>query len=128
MGDFDNYAAQAPQTGKTVTYDFFGLRNADGSHPIAHVEWIDDKAWNQHVLSLAGTKDDTGVGKANRDLVARHVKKLEHVFRSDGTAATEDIAKFIYAIPAHDFSRLLAFARNDETYRSYADPEAVAGK
>ena len=129
MGDFDNYTAQAPQSGKLAEFTFFGLRNADGSHPIAHVEFIDDKAWNQHVLSLAGMKDDAEVMRANRELVARHVKKIEHVFRGDGSPATDaHIGKFIGAIPAHDFGRLFTFARNDETFRTYADPEAVAGK
>jgi len=126
---FDNYAAQAPQTGKLATYEFFGLRNEDGTHPIAHVEFISDKAWNQHILSLAGKKDDAEVLQANRELVARHVKKLEHVFHTDGSAATDaDIAPFVHKIPAHDFGRLFQYARNDETFRSYADPETVAGK
>jgi hypothetical protein len=129
VGEFDNYAAQAPQSGKLATYTFFGLRNPDGTHPKVHVEFIDDKAWNQHLISIAGKTDGDEILAANREIVVRHVKRIEHVYRKDGSAADDtDIAKFIHAIPAHDFGRLFTYARNDEQFRAYANPETVAGK
>lgn len=125
---FGNYAAQTPH-GRHAAFTFEGLRNADGTNPIVHVEFIGDREWNQHVISLAGNKDEAEGERRLRALVARHVRKLDHVYHADGTpAGVEDAAAFVAEIPNHDFRRLLVFARSDEEFREYASPEAVAGK
>jgi hypothetical protein len=140
VGDFSNYAEQGLQFGKTVPYEVAELANADGTHPLLHVEHLGaaNASMMEEVLARASTEEAKPLGLAeairqNRDALARHcVRRLERVYFSDGTPATDaDIAGFVGSMPMKAFERLLAFVVNEKNFYKYPiveKPAALAEK
>ncbi len=130
MGDFSNYEKQGAQPGQTVAYEVKELRNADGSHPLVHLEHLGsaNAGLMQRMLARAGgNKDD------DRELVIKYsARRLERALFSDGTPAADgDIPAFIHALPPTAFLRLVNFASDETNYCEYpiaADPQALAEK
>ena len=140
MGDFANYAKQGPAPGKTVPHVVTELLNADGSHPIVHVEYIgrSNPSYLEEVLAAAKTEEPARTTTAerlahSRDIVIKHsARRLENVFFSDGTRATDaDLPAFIRAMPLAAFERLTSTAINESNYCEYpiaAKPAELAEK
>jgi hypothetical protein len=147
---FGNYSKQAPQCAVTRPCVLRGLRNPDGSNPVVHVEFLgrENKPYWLELLAKTQAKAQTASSVAspaeldrkgrdeiaeNRETVIKHsARRLEHVFRDDGTAANEkDIAGFVRSIPDEDFEYLFGFALTAANFRDYAitgDPQAIAEK
>jgi hypothetical protein len=147
---FGNYSKQAPQTAVTRPCVLRGLRNADGSNPVVHVEFLsrDNKPYWLELLARTQAKAQTASSVAspaeldrkgrdeiaeNRETVIKHsARSLENVFRQDGTPATDkDIALFVRSIPDEDFDHLYVFALTAANFRDYqvaSDPQAIAEK
>jgi hypothetical protein len=147
---FGNYTSQAPKTGKTSPCVLRGLRNADGSHPVVHVEYLgeENRPFYLEQLAKAQTRMRAVMASStpadmdrqaredrldNRETVIQHAaRKLENVFHVDGSLATEaDISGFIRSIPDRDFDQLFAHAQNHNNYRDYpivGEPQAIAEK
>jgi hypothetical protein len=147
---FGKYSKQAPQTAVTRPCVLRGLRNADGSNPVVHVEFLgrENKPYWLELLSKTQDKMRTASSVAspaeldrkgrdeqaeNRETVIKHsARKLENVFRDDGTPATDkEIALFVRSIPDEDFEHLFAFASTSSNFRDYpitGDPQAIAEK
>lgn len=137
MGDFSNYEKQAPRSGQTVPYEVTELKNPDGTHPIVHIEHIGDsnETFVEEMLARAGADevDETHAAKlaTARDRVIRHAaRRLERVFFSDGTQATDaDIPGFVRALPVRAFDRMARFAMSEAPFVEIAtDPQALAEK
>lgn len=148
---FGHYTKQAPQQGRTVPYVLYGLRNADGTSPIVHVEHIGEsnRPFWLDALAKASAKAKEGAAapttpteidrmrRANREdnretVIAHSARRLERVFRQDGTPATDkDLRAFILAIPDSDFDELWAFVQNPHNFRDFTiaeEPEKLAGE
>jgi len=147
---FANYTKQAPQSGATRPCVLRGLRNADGSNPVVHVEflgrdnkpyWLELLAKTQEKMRVASSvsspaeldRKSREERAENRETVITHsARKLENVFHADGAPATDkDIALFVRSIPDEDFETLFTFASNSANYREYViagDPKAIAEK
>lgn len=147
---FGNYSKQAPQAGVTRPCVLHRLRNADGSHPVVHVEhlsrdnksyWLEllaktqDRARSVSAISTPAELDrkDREERADNRETMIRHsARRIENVFHADGSPAGEkDLAGFIRSIPDEDFDTLFAFASSSGNFRDYpitGDPQAIAGE
>jgi len=140
---FDHYTKQAPQQGRTVPYTLVALRNPDGSSPVLHVEylgesnrpyWLESLARAQAKEKPSGTtpieidRERRAQRDKNRATLAQHsVRRLEHVFRSDGTSATSaDIPAVLAAIPDEDLDALWFFVQNPGNFRDYTFAETPA--
>lgn len=124
MRDFSNYAEQGLQLGKTVEHEITELLNADGTHPLVHVEHLGaaNASLFEDIIASAGKTEDVKTSieqeRALREVVIKHgVRRLERVFFSDGTAATDaDISGFVLSLPAQAFTRLAAFAMDESNF------------
>jgi hypothetical protein len=124
---FANYAQQGVRFGATVPYDVTELVNADGSHPILHLEHMGaaNASWLEEMIARSKAKDDdvarpgiAEVNRANQDAIIKHcARRLDRVFLDDGTAATDDdIPDFIRAMPAKALMRLMAFVLDESNF------------
>lgn len=125
MSDFSNYADQGIQVGKTVPYEVTELVNADGTHPLVHVEHLGmaNISLTEEVIAKAGSPEEeakTALDRehANRETLIKHcVRRLERVYFSDGTPATDaDIPGFIRSLPAQPFARLGVFVMTEDNF------------
>lgn len=125
MGDFAHYAEQGLQIGKTVEYEVTELLNADGTHPLLHVEHFGmaNVSLTEESIATAGKPEEavkTPIERerANRDTLIKHcIRRLERVFFSDGTSATDaDIAGFVRSLPAKAFARLGSFVMDEGNF------------
>lgn len=140
MADFSNYAEQGLRFGHTVPFEVTELTNADGSHPLLHVEHLGTANGTllEEIIARAGAPRETEDAadflrrlRENQDAVSKHcVRDIERVFFSDGTAATkDDIPAFVRAMPAKAFQRLLEFAYNEANFYKPAEkPQVLAEK
>jgi hypothetical protein len=131
MGDFSNYEKQGARPGHTVGYEVTELRNADGTHPLLHVEHvgISNPAFMQWALANAGKE----TSEDDREMVVRFgARHLERTFFADGSQATDDdLPKFIAAMPLRAFLRLRDFVMLESNFCEFpviADPKALAEK
>lgn len=140
MGDFSNYAEQGMHFGKTVPYEVTELVNADGTHPIVHLEHLGETNISlvEESLAQAGSEQDAPADTlarlaSSQETVIKHsAKRIERVFFADGTPATDaDIAGFIRSMPPRTFHRLLSYAMNAANFYKQvitSDPGALAEK
>lgn len=141
MGDFSNYAEQGLVFGKTVEYEVTELVNADGSHPIVHLEHIGaaNATLLEEVIAGAGADAETTPKsildkfRANQEYMIKHsVRRIERVFFSDGTPATDaDIPGFVRSLPIRAFDRMQAYAMTERNFYKHTiatDPQALAEK
>lgn len=142
-GDFSHYAEQGMQFGTTVAYEVTELVNADGSHPIIHVEHLGstNASMLEELIARASVDEKDAaakpsiveVNRLNRESVARHsARRIERVFLGDGTAATNaDIPAFISALPVMAFDRLMRFVLAEGNFCKFPiaeKPAALAEK
>ncbi len=133
MADFSNYEKQGVRPGRTVAYEVTELVNADGSHPVVHLEHLGraNTSLMQAMLARAGAEDAPKL--ADLDLVIEHgAKRLERVFFADGAAATDaDIPAFVRAMPLRAFERMRDFAMDEANYCEFpiaTPPQILAEK
>ena len=146
--DYDHYAEQVVTPGKTVPLSLNMLRNppaANGEHPLLNIEYLGDTndAFQNDSIAKANAKtqigdDNTKWSKAkwveltekNRETLIKYaVRKIEHVYRRDGSKVDEvDIAGFMKRLSADIIWVIWRFAINADNFRepgSYPDPATV---
>ncbi len=143
MGDFTNYERQAPRRGHTIAHEVTELRNADGTHPIVHIEHlgIANESYQQWIIASAkaaaaapGPSETLAemLGDDRQIVIAHVARRIENVFFSDGSQATDaDLANFIKAMPPRAFMRLRDVAIDDRNFCEYPiaeKPADLAGK
>lgn len=144
MSDFSNYAEQGLQPGRTVPYEVTELVNADGSHPVLHIEHLgeaNESLLEERIARARAHKADAPdeapgpveVRRLNIEAVVKHAaKRLENAFKSDGSAATDaDIPAFIRAMSVKAFTRLFLYVTDEQHFCTFPiaeKPQALAEK
>jgi hypothetical protein len=131
MGDFSNYEKQGARPGHTVAYEVTELRNADGTHPLLHVEHLGpaNETVRQWHIANAGAESKPSERTLVSKLIAR---RLENAFFNDGSAATDaDLPQFIEKMPYRAFERLCEFVMLESNFCEFpiaTDAKALAEK
>lgn len=127
-GDFDNYAEQGLQFGRTVAYEVTELVNADGTHPIVHLEHLGivNASVVEEIIARASANEKADEGPKgpletharDREAMIKHsVRRLENTFKKDGTAATDaDIPAFVNALPYKVLHRMMLHAVGEANF------------